>query len=84
MVFCTCNVTYTGLTGATVAISGLPFTSAALRQATVSAFFGGADSTSVLTAGTVVEGSDTLFYAYPPAVYAGVGLTAYFSCWYAV
>jgi len=84
LVKCTCTVVYTGLTGNSVVVSGLPFTNGSLRQATVLGFFGGADSTASSASGLVVEASGTSFYMYPPASYSGASLTAHMSCWYQV
>jgi hypothetical protein len=81
-VYCTCALSYTVLTGATIAVSNLPFTNGAVRQGTVVSFLGQADS--VLSYGVCVESSDTVFYVYPAAAYAGTSKTAHFSCWYQV
>ena len=82
LVTATCSMTYTGLTGSTVAISNLPFTNGSVRQACVQGFFGGADSDSIN--GIVVEASDTRFYVYPAGSYSGATLTAHFSVAYQV
>lgn len=82
LVTATCSMTYTGLTGSTVAISNLPFTNGSVRQACVQGFFGGADSDSIN--GIVVESSDTRFYVYPAGSYSGATLTAHFSVAYQV
>ena len=74
-------MSYTGLTGSDVTISGLPFTNGSVRQATVNAYLGAAGVTVIPI---VVEASDTIFYFTPSASYSGGGRTAYFSCWYQV
>jgi hypothetical protein len=82
-VYATCSFTYTALTGADIAVSGLPFTNAAVRQATAVAFAGVARTTNQFF-GTVVEASATTFYIEVVNSASGVSLTAHASCWYQV
>jgi len=80
-VYCTGTMSYTGLTGSDVTISGLPFTNGSVRQATVNVYLGASGASLVAL---VVEASDTVFYFTPTASYSGGARTAYFSCWYQV
>ena len=82
-VYATCSFTYTALTGADIAVSSLPFTNAAVRQATAVAFAGVARATNQFF-GTLVEASGTTFYIEVVNSASGVTLTAHASCWYQV
>jgi len=82
-VYATCSFTYTALTGSDIAVSGLPFTNAAVRQATAVAFAGVARATNQFF-GTLVEASATTFYIEVVNSASGVSFTAHASCWYQV
>ena len=77
-VYCTGNITYTGLTGDDITMGGLPFENGSAIQATVNVYPG----TTFVPA--YVQTGNTYFYLTPNASYSGSNKTAYFSCWYQV
>ena len=78
MVYCFGAITSTAITG-DITIGGLPFTSSADRQATVTAYLTGAGATSFQN--FFVEASSTTFYI--KVVGSSVATsTSYFACWF--